>query len=166
MTYIIYYNKPTICSFSQSILFHCRVTLHVSGAFHSHHQEYIKLYLQPPVHVILSLQLPSSKLAKFELNSILGWRKVAATIIWHVTEAVDTVLCTPDDGCGKYPKHVEWPCSEIKLTANSCILLVYYNINYDARNHKHKIQYMTWAILILTPYSDHDLTFRHHASSI
>ena len=30
--------------YSQSILFYCRVTLHVSGAFHTHHQEYNKLY--------------------------------------------------------------------------------------------------------------------------
>ena len=42
---IIYYNKPTRCSCSQSILFYRRVTIHVSGAFHTHHQEYIKLYL-------------------------------------------------------------------------------------------------------------------------
>ena len=69
----------------------------------------IELYLQPPVQVILSLQLPSSNVAKYE------------------PEAVDTVLCTPDDGCGKHPKQAEWPCSEIKLSANSCILLVYYN---------------------------------------
>jgi len=41
----LYYNKPTRCSCAQSILFHCRVTLHVSGAFHTHHQEYIKLCL-------------------------------------------------------------------------------------------------------------------------
>jgi hypothetical protein len=26
-----------------------------------------------------------------------------------------TVYCTPDDGCGKYPKHVEWYCNKIKL---------------------------------------------------
>ena len=32
------------------------------------------------------------------------------------------------DGCGKHPKYVEWLCSEIKLTVNSYILLVYYNI--------------------------------------
>jgi len=25
------------------ILFYCRITLHVSGIFHTHHQEYIKL---------------------------------------------------------------------------------------------------------------------------
>ena len=37
----IYYNNPTRCSCAQSILFHCSVTLHVSGAFHTHHHEYI-----------------------------------------------------------------------------------------------------------------------------
>jgi len=38
---ILYYNNPTRCSCAQSILFHCSFTLHVSGAFHTHHQEYI-----------------------------------------------------------------------------------------------------------------------------
>jgi len=27
-----------------------------------------------------------------------------------VPEAVVTVLCTPNDGCGWHPKHVEWTC--------------------------------------------------------
>jgi len=36
------------------------------------------------------------------------WREVAAQKIWPVQEAVVTVLCTPDDGCGWHPKHVEW----------------------------------------------------------
>jgi len=66
----LYYNKPTRCSCLQSILFHCRVTLHVTGAFHTHHQEYIKLYLQPPVQVILWLQLASSNMAKFGLGHV------------------------------------------------------------------------------------------------
>ena len=56
------------------------------------------------------------------------WRKVAATIILPVPEAVVTVLCTPDNGCGQQPEHVEWSCSKIKFSANSCISLVYYNI--------------------------------------
>ena len=51
---ILHHNNPTRCSCAQSVSFHCSVTLHVSGAFHTHHQEYIKLYLQPPVQVILS----------------------------------------------------------------------------------------------------------------
>ena len=52
---------------------HCRVTLHVSDAFHTHHQEYIKLYLQPPVQVILSLQLPSSNEVKYGLVITVMW---------------------------------------------------------------------------------------------
>ena len=38
------------------------------------------------------------------------WREAAAKKIWPVPEAVVTVLCTPDDGCGRHPKHVEWTC--------------------------------------------------------
>jgi len=38
------------------------------------------------------------------------WREVAAQKIWPVPEAVITVLCTPDDGCGWHPKHVQWTC--------------------------------------------------------
>ena len=38
------------------------------------------------------------------------WREVAAQKIWPVPEAVVTVLCTPDGGCGWHPKHVEWTC--------------------------------------------------------
>jgi len=38
------------------------------------------------------------------------WREVVAQKIWPVLEVVVTVLCTPDDGCGWHPKHVEWTC--------------------------------------------------------
>jgi len=38
------------------------------------------------------------------------WREVAAQNMWPVTEAVVTVSCTPDDGCGWHPKHLEWTC--------------------------------------------------------
>jgi len=37
------------------------------------------------------------------------WREVAAQKI-PVTEAVITVLCTPDVGCGWHLKHVQWTC--------------------------------------------------------
>ena len=37
-------------------------------------------------------------------------REVATQKIWPVPEAVVTVLCTPDDGCGLHPKHVQWTC--------------------------------------------------------
>jgi len=38
------------------------------------------------------------------------WREVAAQKIWPVPEAAVTVLCSPDDGCGWHPKHVERTC--------------------------------------------------------
>jgi len=38
------------------------------------------------------------------------WKEIAAQKLWPVPEAVVTVLCTPDDGCGWHPKHVEWTC--------------------------------------------------------
>jgi hypothetical protein len=45
------------------VFIYCRITLHVSGAHGTHHQEYIKL--QPLVQVIVSEQQPSSNVAKF-----------------------------------------------------------------------------------------------------
>jgi len=54
-----------------------------------------------------TVQLPPSNVTKL---AWLRWREVAAQKIWPVPEAVVTVLCTPDDGCGWQPKHVEWTC--------------------------------------------------------
>jgi len=34
-------------------------------------------------------------------------RKVVAQILWPAPEAAVTVLCTPDDGCDRHPKHVQ-----------------------------------------------------------
>jgi hypothetical protein len=34
------------------------------------------------------------------------WRKVVAQVLRPVPEAAVTVLCTPDDGCDRRPKHV------------------------------------------------------------
>ena len=48
----LYINKfqqdATVCK----VFIYCRITLHVSGVHRTHHQEYIKLLLQPPVQVI------------------------------------------------------------------------------------------------------------------
>ena len=43
-------------------------------------------------------------------NYSLRYCSLAEQIIWPVPEAVVTVLCTPDDGCGWHPKHIEWTC--------------------------------------------------------
>ena len=51
-----------------------------------------------------TVQLHPSNVAKLAWPR---WREVAAQKILPVPEAVVTVLCAPDDGCGLYPKHVE-----------------------------------------------------------
>ena len=55
-----------------------------------------------------------------------------------VPEAVVTVLCTPDDGCGWHPKHVQWTCriiNRLLCVASRWTLLIQIS---DARNRKHK----------------------------
>ena len=54
------------------------------------------------------VHLPHSNVAKLDT---LEWGR--CTIIWLVPVTVTTVLCTPDDGCGRHPKHVEWYCNKI-----------------------------------------------------
>jgi len=49
------------------------------------------------------VQLPPSSVTK------LAWPRLRSTA-WPVPEAVVTILCTPYDGCGWHPKHVEWTC--------------------------------------------------------
>jgi len=49
------------------------------------------------------------------------WREVAVPILWPVPEATVTVFSTPDDWCGRHPKHVEWFCSKINQTAYCCL---------------------------------------------
>ena len=87
----IYYNNPTRCSRAQSISFHCSVTLHVSGAFHTHHQEYI--------NCIYSLRYRSYiGAATFLLRGRVWTSLNSATLeecsctdVWPVPEAVDAV---------------------------------------------------------------------------
>ena len=87
------------------VFIYCKITLHVLGVHRTHHQEYIKLQLQSLVQVIAT--------TFFQRGQIWPrWRKVVAQILWPVPEAAVTVLCTPDDGCDGYPKHVESFCSK------------------------------------------------------
>jgi len=50
---------------------------------------------------------------------------------WTVPEAVVTDLCTPDDGCGRHPKHVEWTCRIINRLL--CVASRWTIINIDQR---------------------------------
>jgi len=45
------------------VFIYCKITLHVSGVYRIHHQEYIKLQLQLLVQVIESEQQPSATVA-------------------------------------------------------------------------------------------------------
>jgi hypothetical protein len=58
-------------------------------------------------HMIM--QLPHSNVTKLATSE-----SRSCTTICLVPVAVATVLCTPDDGCRRHPKHVEWYCSKIK----------------------------------------------------
>jgi len=71
-------------------------------------------------------------------TSFQRWKKVDAQKIWPVSQAALTVLCTPDDGCGWHPKHVEWTCKIIDCFVFHLVghLLIQTS---DARNHKHNI---------------------------
>jgi len=48
-----------------------------------------------------------------------------------VPEAVITILCTPDDGCGWHLKHVEWTCRIINRLL--CVASCWTIINIDQR---------------------------------
>jgi len=55
----------------------------------------------------------------------------SCTKIWPVPEAAVRVLCTPDDGCGWHPKHVEWTCRIINRLL--CVASRWTFINIDQR---------------------------------
>jgi len=57
------------------------------------------------------------------------WRELAAQKIWPVPETVFTVVCTPDDGSGWHPKHVEWTCRIINRLL--CVASRWTIINID-----------------------------------
>ena len=70
-----------------------------------------------------SLQRSQASLATLE------WKEVASQKKWPVPEAVVTVLCTPDAGCGWHPKHVEWTCRKINRLLRVASLWTVINID-------------------------------------
>ena len=91
---LIYMNHcPTRCNTKQSIYYSARS---------------LCMFRVPTTPIIRSTQNSNHSL-RYWLYFLLAWprwREVAAP----VPEAVVTVLCTPDDGCGWHPKHAEWTC--------------------------------------------------------
>ena len=53
------------------VFVYCKITLRVSGVHRTHHQEYIKLLLQPLVQVVVSEQQCSSNVAKDHVGGTL-----------------------------------------------------------------------------------------------
>ena len=70
-----------------TVYLYLETALHVSGGTFTHHQERIQLYLQHLVFVTPLL--------------------ISAAIVWQIPDAVDTVVCAPDDVWKYHPKHVE-----------------------------------------------------------
>jgi len=73
--------------------------------------------------------------------------EVAAQKIWPVPEAVYTVLCTPDDGCGWHPKHVEWPWRLLNrllcVASRWTIIYICYNFLLTITSYCHIFQTVT-----------------------
>ena len=141
---------PTRCNITQFIYF-WKTALHVSGGISTHHQEHTQLYLQYLV-LVKPLLLPATIVEELELvwvccgkciDLFWCWQHQNRSIhfpfyllclpthrdIWLVPVAVTTVLSTPDDGCERHPKHVEWSCSKIKywlLIVASCWTFIIY----------------------------------------
>ena len=69
-------------------LFYPETALHVPGGTTTHHQERKQLHLQHLV-LVTPLLLP------------------AAIMVWQIPDAVDAVVCAPDNGWWYHPKHVE-----------------------------------------------------------
>jgi hypothetical protein len=68
--------------------------------------------------------------------------KVSYALQYVVPVAVNYSYCTPDDGHGKYPKHVEWSCNKIKIIVLHLVgHFVYIFRENDAQNHKRKISH-------------------------
>jgi hypothetical protein len=78
-----------------TVYLYLETALHVSGGTSTHHQEGIQLYLQHLVFVTPLL-----------LSAAISWNRFECAV-GGVPDAVDTVVCPPDDGWKYHPKHVE-----------------------------------------------------------
>ena len=83
-------------------LFYLETALYVSDGTTTHHQQRKQLYLQHLVFVT-PLLLYAAIVEELELVWVCcGWR--TAVTAWQIQDAVDTVVCAPDDGWRFHPK--------------------------------------------------------------
>ena len=69
-----------------TVYLYLETDLHISGGTSTHHQEPIQLYLQHLIFVT-PLLLPAAVVEEVELVTVQ-----------QIPDAVDTVVCAPDDG--------------------------------------------------------------------
>ena len=105
----LYYKCPTKCNNKESVCYFTAKSLYmfqvpftpiIRSTWNCSYSHWYKSYL-----VYL---LPHSNLALGH-----GLRQQIYEV-WLVPVAVTTVSCTPDYGCERHLKHVEWFCSKIK----------------------------------------------------
>ena len=102
-------------------LFYPETALHVSGGTTTHHQERKQLCLQHLVFVT-SLLLPAAI--------------VAGSSKGVTPDALDTVVCAPDDGWWYHLKHVEQFPDKINCVTLHLVGYVL-EYSYDAQTHEH-----------------------------
>jgi hypothetical protein len=91
---------------------------------------------------------------KYPLQCIFLY-KIPYTLLYVVPVAVSCSYCNPDDGYGKYPKHVEWSCNELKIQVYISLdmLCGCAYIENETGNHELKINLIDFS-RILKPNSN------------
>jgi hypothetical protein len=134
---------PTGCNTSTLHWFYCKITLHVSGTFRTHHQEYNNCSWQPLVQHMLRLVVHRFVLYIYicvcvciyihtHTQNIQRDTTVRYTtqlrsrpiVTCDVPVAIKYSYCTSDDGYGQYPKHVEWFCSKCEWVYTSIYIYI------------------------------------------
>jgi hypothetical protein len=120
---------------SSLYLFYCQVSLHVSGVSSTHHQQYTNCSHNNWYRSWI-----------WRYNDKIWLKRVhgrAATSLWSWPKwgsCCNYSLCTPDDGCGRHQKRVEWLGSKPNKDCLELHLVCLLNTpTYDARKYEHKI---------------------------
>jgi hypothetical protein len=150
---------------SSLYLFYCQVTLHVSGVFRPHHQEYMKCsynhwyksYCKLQRYHVKENSLLHDSFVIYSMTCTSGCSYSLCTpddenSLLHDTFVIYGMTCTsgcnyslwtPDDGCGRHPKHVEWLGSKInkdclELHLVGCLkhkIMMHGNMNIKYKGH-------------------------------
>ena len=102
-------NKMQLCR----QIYYSLADLHISSDIFAYHQEYLNC------------------ITASGITHVCRCRQVAITV-WQIQDAVDTVVCAPDDGWRYYPKDVEqFPDKINRVTLHLVRYILEYS--YDAR---------------------------------